>query len=75
MGFHFCGKCIYIDGDEKEIERDMYAAFPYFRGPNDHDGYEKWKNQLDNFLRYFSLKPTQKCHFTQMKPAEEVYCW
>ena len=32
MGFYFCGKYIYTDGDEKEVERDMYAALPYFRG-------------------------------------------
>ena len=41
MGFYFCGKYIYTDGDKKEVERDMYAALPYFQGSNDHDGYEK----------------------------------
>ena len=41
MGFHICGKYIYIDDDENEVERDMYAALSYFRGSNDHDGYEK----------------------------------
>ena len=42
---------IYTDGDE-EVERDMYAALPYFRGFNDHDGYEKWENQLEYFFKY-----------------------
>ena len=31
MGFYFCGKYIYTDDDENEVERDMYAALPYFR--------------------------------------------
>ena len=30
MGFYFCDKYIYTDGDEKEVKRDMYAALPYF---------------------------------------------
>ena len=29
MGFYFCGKYIYTDGDEKEVE--MYAALPFFQ--------------------------------------------
>ena len=29
MRFYFCGKYIYSDGDEKEVERDMYEALPY----------------------------------------------
>jgi len=41
MGFYFCGKYIYTDRDEKEVERDMYTAPPYFRGFYDQDGYEK----------------------------------
>ena len=40
MGFYFCGKYIYTGGDEKEVERDMYAILSYFRGSNDQDGYE-----------------------------------
>jgi len=27
MGFYFCGKYIYTDGDEEEVERGMYVAF------------------------------------------------
>jgi len=30
MGFYFYGKYIYTDGDEQEIEKDMYAVLPYF---------------------------------------------
>ena len=75
MGFYFCGKYIYTDGDEKEVERDMYAALPYFRGFYDQDGYEKWENHLENFFRYFSLTPAQKCHYAQMKLVGEVYWW
>ena len=39
MGFYFCGKYIYTDGDAKEIERYMYSSLLYFRGPKDDDGY------------------------------------
>jgi len=41
MEFYFCGKYINTEGDEKQVERDMYAVLSYFRGSNDHDGYEK----------------------------------
>ena len=41
MRFYFCGKYIYTDGDEKEVEKDMYATLSYFRGSNDQYGYEK----------------------------------
>ena len=67
MRFCFCGKYIYTDGDEKEIERDMYAALSYFRSFYDQDGYEKWKNHLEDFFRHFSLTPAQKCHYAQIK--------
>jgi len=30
IGFYFCEKYIYANGDEKEIKRDMYAALSYF---------------------------------------------
>jgi len=30
MGFYFYGWYIYIEGDEKEVERDMYVAIPCF---------------------------------------------
>ena len=43
MRFYFYSKYVYTDGDEKEVERDMHAAFRYFRGSNDHDEYEKWE--------------------------------
>jgi len=41
MKFYFCGRYINTNADDKEVERDMCAAIPYFRGSNDHDGYEK----------------------------------
>jgi len=63
MRFYFCGKYIYTDGDEKEVERDMNAALPYFRGFYDRDGYKKWENHLEDFFRYFSLTLAQKCHY------------
>ena len=72
MGFYFYGKYIYTYDDEKEVERDMYAALPYFRGSNDHDGYEKWENQLEDCFRYFFLTHEQKCHYAQMKLVGEV---
>jgi len=39
--FFFCGKYINTDADGKKVEQDMYATIPYYRGSNDHDGYEK----------------------------------
>ena len=33
------------------------------------------KNHLENFFRYFSLTPAQKCHYAQMKLAGEAYWW
>ena len=53
MDFYFCGKFIHTNGDEKEVERDMYAALPYFQSSNDHYGYEKWENNLKDFFSYF----------------------
>jgi len=41
MKFYYCGKYAYTDGDEKEVESNMYATFPYFRSFYDLDGYEK----------------------------------
>jgi len=41
MEFYFCSKYIHTNGDEKEVERDIFASLPYFQGSNDHDGYEK----------------------------------
>jgi len=38
----------------------MYAALPYFRGSNNQDRYEKWKNHFENFFRYFSLTPVRR---------------
>ena len=46
IGFYFCGKYIYTDGDEKEVKRDMYADLPYFWGFYDQDGYESRKTIL-----------------------------
>ena len=57
MGFYFYGKCIYIYGDEKEVERDIYAALAYFWDFSDQDGYEKWENQIEELFGYFSLTP------------------
>ena len=41
FSFYFCGRYIYTDGDDKEIEQDMYAAISYFQASNDHARYEK----------------------------------
>ena len=30
MGFYFCGRYIYIDGDGKEVELDMNVTIPCF---------------------------------------------
>ena len=42
MKFYFCERYINIDAEDKKVEQDMHAAIPYFRGYNDHDGYEEW---------------------------------
>jgi len=41
---------MYIEGDEKEVERDMYATLSYFLGSDDQYGYEKWKSNLEASL-------------------------
>ena len=73
MDFYFCGRYIYTNGDNKEVERDMYAAISYFRGSNDHNGYEKQKDHLEYFFSYFFSTPKQKYYYAQMKLAGEVY--
>ena len=35
MGFYFCGRYLYTNGDENEDEWDMYAAIRYFWGSYD----------------------------------------
>ena len=75
MGFYFCGRYINIDAEDKEVERDMYATLPYFQGSNDHDGYEKWENHLEDFFSYFFLTPEQNCRYAQLKLAGESYWW
>ena len=47
MGFYFYGRYINIDADDKNVERDMYAALSYFR--HSHNGYEKWENNLEEY--------------------------
>jgi len=60
MGFYFRGRYINIDADNKKVERDMYAAIPYFWGSNDHIGYEKWEFDLEEFFSYFILTSEKK---------------
>ena len=55
MDFYFCGKYIHTDGDENEVEWDMYVAILCFWGSYDRYGNEKWKNYLEEFFSYFSL--------------------
>jgi len=63
MGFYFYGQYIYTDGDEKKVERDMYAAIPCFRGSHDRDGYEKWESNFEAFFNYFVLTYEHKCRY------------
>ena len=63
MRFYFCGKYIYTDGNEKEVERDMYAALSYFRGFYNQNGYKKWENHFEDFFGYFSFTPDQKYRY------------
>jgi len=50
MGIYFCDIYINTDTDEKEVERDMYAAILYFQGSNDHIGIRSRKMILKNSL-------------------------
>jgi len=61
MDFYFCVKYIYTGGDEKEMERDMYAALSYFR--ESHVAYEKWKNNLEEIFSYLALKSEPKYYY------------
>jgi len=61
----------YTKGDKKEMERDMYAAIPFFN----HFGYEKWENDLEEFFSHFVLTSEQKNHYTQMKLVRHAYWW
>jgi len=72
MRFYFCGKYIYTDDDDKELERNMYATLPYFRVLMIRMSM-KSENHLEGFFRYFFLTPTQKCHYAQIKLAGEAY--
>ena len=74
MGFYFCGRYIYNDGDEKKVEWDMYAAMSCFRGSHDRDGYEKSESNLEAFS-YFVLAFEQKCRYAQMRLVIEAYWW
>ena len=50
MRFYFCERYINTDVDDKVVEHDMYAAISYFRGSNNHIGYEKWENDVEEFF-------------------------
>ena len=60
------------DGDDKEVERDIYA---YFRGSYDHYGYKYWESQLENFLNYFDLTTEEKCRYARLRLDGEAYYW
>jgi len=55
--------------------KGTYMQLSRILGFYDKDGYEKWENYLEDFFRYFSLTPAQKCHYAQIKLAREVYMW
>ena len=55
MDFYFCGKYIYTDCDDKEVEWSMFAAVSYFQGAYDRYGYEDWESNLEAFFNYFVL--------------------
>ena len=74
MGFYFCSRYIYIDGDPKEVERDMYVAISYFRVLMIVTNMRSEKN-LEESFSYFSLTSEHKCRYTQMKLVGETYWW
>ena len=55
MKFYFCGKYINTKTNDKEVERNMYAALSCFQGSDDQYGYEKWESNLKDFFGYFIL--------------------
>ena len=67
MDFYFCSRYINTDVDDKDVERDMYAVISYFRGSNDHIGYEKWENDFEEIFSYFIMTSEQQYHYAQMK--------
>lgn len=42
MGFYFCGRYIYTDGNPKQVEHDMYEGVLNFHGFDDRCGYEDY---------------------------------
>jgi len=59
----------------KKVERDMYAAIPYFRSSSDHYEYENCENHFEDFFSYFSWTSEQKCRYAQMKLTGKAYWW
>ena len=55
MNSYFCDRYMYIytytDGDDKEVERDMYEAIPCFQDSHDRYGYEL-ENYFEEFFSY-----------------------
>ena len=74
MSFYFCGKYIYVDCDDKEVEQSMFAAIPYFWVLTTVM-VMKWERYLEGFFSYFDLTSNQKCLYTQKKLDEEAYWW
>jgi len=73
MGFNFYGRYIYTDGDEKEVERNMYAAISCFRVLMIVMDMRNGKIILKNFLVISSLISEQKCHYAQMRLVGKTY--
>ena len=75
MSFYFCGRCIHINGDPKEVERKMYAVILTFWSFYDRYGYEDLESNLETFFNYFALASEQKCLYARMKLVGEPYYW
>ena len=50
MGFYSCDRYVYIDGDDSEVERNIYTAILFFWGYYDRHGYEPSQRFLQLFL-------------------------
>jgi len=72
MDFYFCGKCICTDGDDKEVEWDMYVTISYFQCFNDCYEYKDWESQLEDLCSYFSLTTEEKYRYAQLKLMEKL---
>jgi len=75
MGFYFCGKYIYTDGDKKEVKRKCMQLSRIFGVLIIIMDMRSLKIILKIFFSCFYLTLEQKRHYAQLKLAEKAYWW